>query len=907
MSNFYGELLIRITSDTAGLSKGLQSSAAQVNAASKSMEAAGHKASRSWERVGLGMQNVGRTMSQFVTIPIAAGFAFAAYSGYKYSKALLQIRNLTGLTADETERYGSAMLDMSKYGIGPQKLAEAMYFISSSGFKAAEALKVLDVAAKASASGMGEIQPVADVLTSAMNAYGHSNLSAARATDILMKTIQVGKAEPEALAASLGRIMPVAAKLGVPLGQVGGAIAGLTLTGLSAAEAVTSLRGTMIALAAPAKMSIEELGRLGLSYQQVTRSIKDKGLLATMQMLYEKTDGNMLAMRKIIPNVRALNGVLSLLGPNYKKNVEITKAVIDSNGKLAESFAATAATPIQKFRVAIASIQASFIKMGIQIMPTVASIVSQIGKVFDAFGRLDSTTKGIILWGAVVVAALGPIVMIAGSVIRSIALMKSAFVGLSAMKLFGGAAAASEIGAGTAAIATATAATNAAVAKGAAGRIAAVVSAQAAQAAGIRAIGTAAASAAGPIGLFVAGLVAATAAAVLFAKHELDPTGENWKRNTKALGDYLGLLDTVQKRTVEVPVKLVMKGGSAKTNLLRQQGVVILTVNDVKAWGSVNRLRDYIKNPGRWVINLSAHLSKPETVAEIAKNIKDLGAPLAAHKVRLAADIDHENLLKGLEIINMTQKIPPIKVPLDIKMGLASKSKINKWFNSLSKPQQLIYTLQVRDEQAVDAMKTVKHLSGRLSSLQAQKTTPEVRAEIKDVKAKLKVATAELLRVGGMTPTPTVNANIAPALTEIGKVTYALMNLRDKTVTVKVNREGGAVPDAEASGSVQMLRGPKRFLAGEAGPEIAAFFPLNDPNRSATLLDRLNTMMGQGKSVPASSPGSGGGGSQPAQINVVLPGGTCLVGTARDVAKVLAPHVGAASSRVGVRQQRGRV
>jgi len=454
-ASFYGELLIRITADNKALTAGLAKSGAEVESFSKGVQAHAAKQSMAWERIGLGLQNMGRMGTQFFTTPMAVGFGLATYSAIKFENTLLKISNLTGLTTQQSKKYGDSILAMSKnVGVGPQKLAEAFYFIASSGFKANEAMRALNAAAKGSAAGLGDVTTVADVLTGAMNAYGHSNLSAAHAVDILMKTIEVGKAEPEQLTKALGRIMPIASQLGVSLGETGGMIAGLTLTNLSAAEAVTALRGTMMALTAPAKISIEQFKEIGLTYQEVTRSIKDKGLIATLQMLYEKVDGNMLAMRKMIPNTRALNGVLSLLGENYKKNVEIVNEVIDSNGKLDEAFENTRTNTIQKLKVAWASIQASFINIGRVMLPLLADVATAISHMFDAFDRLPTTQKKVILWAAGITAALFPLMMVVGSLSRGISLLirgSAALTAARAASAAGGAAAAGAGGIGLAA------------------------------------------------------------------------------------------------------------------------------------------------------------------------------------------------------------------------------------------------------------------------------------------------------------------------------------------------------------------------------------------------------------------------------------------------------------------------
>ena len=71
MANFYGELVIRITSDTTGLKKGLNESAAAVASTGAAANKSGRLAAQRMEHVGRQMQNVGRQMTQFITLPVA--------------------------------------------------------------------------------------------------------------------------------------------------------------------------------------------------------------------------------------------------------------------------------------------------------------------------------------------------------------------------------------------------------------------------------------------------------------------------------------------------------------------------------------------------------------------------------------------------------------------------------------------------------------------------------------------------------------------------------------------------------------------------------------------------------------------------------------------------------------------
>ena len=66
----------------------------------------------------------------------------------------------------------------------PQELADAMFFITSAGIDAADAAGVLEASAKAAAVGLGDTATIADLATSAMNAYGKENLSASNARSV---------------------------------------------------------------------------------------------------------------------------------------------------------------------------------------------------------------------------------------------------------------------------------------------------------------------------------------------------------------------------------------------------------------------------------------------------------------------------------------------------------------------------------------------------------------------------------------------------------------------------------------------------------------------------------------------------------------------------------------------------
>lgn len=279
--------------------------------------------------VGLGAGVVASKLAGFVSSSVDAFRDFESAN----TKLVTQI----GLSRAEADRMGASVLSLRDAGRGPQELASAMFFVQSAGLRGAAALDVVEASGRAAAIGLGDTATVADLTTSAMNAYGAETLSAEQATDILIGTVQQGKAEAPELASALGRVLPIASQMGVSFDEVGAAVAGMTRTGTDAGEAVTNLRSILQAILAPSEQAHQLLSQVGLSSEDLTRTLREDGLLATLQLLRESfADDESLA--KFLGRQEALLGMLDLTGANAAETEAIFAALGDTTGLLAEGF-----------------------------------------------------------------------------------------------------------------------------------------------------------------------------------------------------------------------------------------------------------------------------------------------------------------------------------------------------------------------------------------------------------------------------------------------------------------------------------------------------------------------------------------------------------------------------------------
>src|SRR5215207_7546579 len=144
------------------------------------------RAGTALKNIGGSVSAVGDNLTRKVTLPLALAGGAAVKMAGDFDNSFTKMRTLAGVSASEVDALKESVLDLAgETGKAPQELAEALYFLRSSGLDASGAMDALEVSAKASAAGLGDTVVIADAVSSAMMAYSEAGLTAADATDVL--------------------------------------------------------------------------------------------------------------------------------------------------------------------------------------------------------------------------------------------------------------------------------------------------------------------------------------------------------------------------------------------------------------------------------------------------------------------------------------------------------------------------------------------------------------------------------------------------------------------------------------------------------------------------------------------------------------------------------------------------
>jgi TP901 family phage tail tape measure protein len=348
-------------------------------------------------------ERTSRTLGQRLEVlKRAASAAFAAFavdsvrSALRFDQAFTRIGALTNTSADSLGQLREQVLALSgETAKSPTELADALYFLSSAGLSAAQVTEALDRTARAAAVGLGQSADIAKIVVNALNAYADSGLTATEVTDTLVAAVREGTAEPEEFASALGRILPIASKAGIEFDELVASLSSLSNIGLDVNEGVTAMRGLLQALEAPGTQAAKTMEAVGISAEEMRRVLADRGLLAALRLLEQRTGGNIDVMRKIVPNIRALTGAFGLTQQEAAKVEQQFRAVQDATGSLDKAFKETAQSASFQVARALQDIRTQGQELGATVLPALADV---LGVVSDHFMEVAAAFAIIWTW-----------------------------------------------------------------------------------------------------------------------------------------------------------------------------------------------------------------------------------------------------------------------------------------------------------------------------------------------------------------------------------------------------------------------------------------------------------------------------------------------------------------------------
>ncbi len=311
----------------------------------------------------------------FAGLATGAALAFKKIAGeaYKMSKEFEHsMKEISTISADVTsdfDGYSNAIVNMSKeVPQSANELAKAYYEIVSSGYDGKKGLELLNVAAKAAVAGVTDVTTAADGMTTVFNAWGISTSRANEVADIFFQTVKLGKITFGEMAGSIAQVAPLAASMNVSFEEVSATLATLTKSGTSADEAMTQIRGALIALNEKLGQGWRDTYTLQEGFEEVAKRAAAAGG----------------SVKEFIGDIRGAMGILGVTGAKAAMAAMDIKEMAKAFGISEEAFKRMVADNVNQTKILWNNIHAKMLPLGNAINKAVTDMTTRLNEAFKA-------------------------------------------------------------------------------------------------------------------------------------------------------------------------------------------------------------------------------------------------------------------------------------------------------------------------------------------------------------------------------------------------------------------------------------------------------------------------------------------------------------------------------------------
>ena len=327
---------------------------------------------------------------------IGDAFLECSRSAAEFESGIAKVSTIADTSRVSLSTIEADIMSLSrKTGQSAGDITEASYQAMSASVDTASAVQFVDEANKLAVGGFTQQATAADVLTTAINAYGLQVAEATRLSDMLIMTQNLGKTTVDELAQNMGRVIPLASAYNVEMDNVSAAYAEMTKNGIATAESTTYIKSMLNELGSSgsevSKVLTEQTGQSFAQLMQDGYSLGD-----VLQVLGQSVDGNTTAFNNLWGSQEAGIGALSLFNSGAAAFNGTLREMQGSAGATEKAYSAM--TDTTEFASQRMSNSFSNLKLtvGGQLNPVMEELYNKTADIVDSFTGFADEHPGVV-------------------------------------------------------------------------------------------------------------------------------------------------------------------------------------------------------------------------------------------------------------------------------------------------------------------------------------------------------------------------------------------------------------------------------------------------------------------------------------------------------------------------------
>lgn len=422
-----GKAYVQIVASAEGISGSIQ----QVlePEANKAGDKTGGILTAKMGMVGKSMTKIGKGMTVGVTMPLVA-LGTVGVKSFAEVDQTMQLTNATmGNNAQQAQLLSNAMKDAAANSVfGMTDAATATLNFARAGLNAEQAAAALAPAMNLAAGEGGNLDVVSAGLTATINGFGGTFDQASQYADVFANACNNSALDIDSLSGAMSVAAPVFSAAGYAVNDAALYMGVMANAGIDANTAANALKTGMARLVEPSKQGAEWMDRLGISMTNADGTMKSS--VQVQKELHDAfaglSESEQIAAASAIFGKNQMSNWLALIGASPDEVSELSAALEEegTTASMAEAMMSGFGGSMEKLK---SSLDVASTSLGEALAPAITKVAEGIQKAVDWFNNLSPAGQRVVAIAALIVAAIGPILMIGGMLVTAVGALGAAF------------------------------------------------------------------------------------------------------------------------------------------------------------------------------------------------------------------------------------------------------------------------------------------------------------------------------------------------------------------------------------------------------------------------------------------------------------------------------------------------
>ncbi|MCC8089905.1 MAG: phage tail tape measure protein [Oscillospiraceae bacterium] len=412
--------------------KSLADQAAESNAALVKIGDAGEKL----QAVGDSISGVGTRLLGVTTAVVALGTAAVATTA-DFETAMSKVKSLISSSSTDLEGDMERLEEAARKAgettkFSATEAAEAMSYMGLAGWSADEMIQGLDGILNLAAASEMDLATASDIVTDYLSAFGLTAADSGTLVDKMAYAMSNSNTSTAQLGEAYKNCAATATQLGYGLDETTAALMVMADAGIKGGEAGTALSSIMTRLGNNTSGCTDMLADYGIEVYDTEGNVNSlSNILSGMQGIWaDLTDEQRANLAYVVAGKTAQSELMTVLGETTGSFQAYQEGLAGCSGT-AENMAEIMQDNLSgQLTILKSQLQELAISFGEILMPSIKSIIGWIQNLVDKLNNMDEETRETIVKVGLLVAAIGPLLIVIGKTISTVGTAMKGFSSL---------------------------------------------------------------------------------------------------------------------------------------------------------------------------------------------------------------------------------------------------------------------------------------------------------------------------------------------------------------------------------------------------------------------------------------------------------------------------------------------